>query len=199
MTRATRPYRMEERARAVERTRERILSAARARFTALPYDEVRLADVAASAGVTQQTLRNHFTSKEGLFLALVAALAPEIEALRGPVSPGDVPGAVAALLRQYEALGDANVRLVAAAERIPVVARGVEFGRAAHAAWLEEVFAGALPAEPRSRARAVAALYAVSDVGTWKLLRRDLGLGRSDVAAVLEVLLRAALEAAPAP
>ncbi|UOY02479.1 TetR/AcrR family transcriptional regulator [Blastococcus sp. PRF04-17] len=196
MGEAPRSYRMTARAATVGRTRERILAVARDRFFSAPYDEVRLAEVAAAAGVSEQTLLNHFSSKEGLLLAVVEFVAPEIEALRGPVAPGDVDAAVRALMRQYEALGDANVRLAAVAERIPELAAGVEFGRRHHTAWLEATFADSLPDDPRARRRTVAALYAVTDVGTWKLLRRDLGHSRAETAAVLRLLLRAALETA---
>ena len=191
-----RSYRMQARAATVGRTRERILAVARDRFFQLPYDEVRLAEIAGAAGVSQQTLLNHFSSKEGLLLAVVEFVKPEIEAIRGPVVPGDVDAAVRGLMRQYEALGDANVRLAAVAERIPELARAVEFGRAAHCAWLEAAFAASLPHDGSARRRAVAALYAVTDVGTWKLLRRDLGHSRAGTAAVLRLLLRAALQSA---
>jgi AcrR family transcriptional regulator len=187
---------MGARAGAVERTRERILAAARDRFFDLPYDEVRLADIAAAAEVSEQTVLNHFASKERLLLAVAEFVAPEVEGLRGSTVPGDVDAAVRGLMRQYEALGDANVRLVAAAERIPELARGVEFGRAHHAAWIEKTFGDALPAAPAARRRAIAALYAVTDVGTWKLLRRDLGRSRADTAAILRGLVRAAVETA---
>jgi AcrR family transcriptional regulator len=196
MAEAGRSYRMQARAETVGRTRERILAVARDRFFQLPYDEVRLAEVAAAAGVSQQTLLNHFASKEGLLLAVVEFVAPEIEALRGPVVPGDVDAAVRALMRQYEALGDANVRLAAVAERIPELATGVEFGRRHHAGWLEATFAGSLPDDRRARRQVVAALYAVTDVGTWKLLRRDLGHSRPVTAAVLRLLLHGVLETA---
>jgi AcrR family transcriptional regulator len=196
MAEAARSYRMQARAATVGRTRERILSVARDRFFQLPYDEVRLAEIATAAGVSQQTLLNHFASKEGLLLAVVEFVKPEIEAIRGPVVPGDVDAAVRGLMRQYEALGDANVRLAAVAERIPELAKAVEFGRAHHTAWLEGTFVDSLPDHPRARRRALAALYAVTDVGTWKLLRRDLGHSRAETAAVLRSLLRAALETA---
>ena len=190
---------MQARAHGVQRTRERILSVARDRFIELPYDEVRLAEIAAAAGVTSQTLLNHFSSKEGLLLALVDVLGPEIAAMRGPVAPGDVDAAVRGLMLQYEALGDANLRLVALAERIPALVEGVELARARHTAWLEETFGGRLPDDARDRGRAVAALYAVTDVGTWKLLRRDLGHSRAETTAVLQSLLRAALATTPTP
>jgi AcrR family transcriptional regulator len=196
MAATARSYRMQARALAVGRTRERVLAVARERFFNLPYDEVRLAEIAATAGVTQQTLLNHFSSKEGLLLAVVEYVKPEIEAMRGPVVPGDVDAAVRGLMRQYEALGDANVRLAVVAERIPELARAVEFGRGHHTAWLEATFADWLPGDRRPRLRMVAALYAVTDVGTWKLLRRDLGRSRVETAAVLRALVRAALETA---
>jgi AcrR family transcriptional regulator len=191
---AARTYRLQSRATGVERTRERVLGVAQERFFTLPYDEVRLGEVAAAAGVSEQTLLNHFSSKEGLLLAVAEFVGPEVEGLRGPVVPGDVDAAVRGLLRQYEAFGDGNVRLVAVAERIPALDRAVEVGRRGHTAWLEATFADFLPTDPAARRRALAALYAVTDVGTWKLLRRDLGRSRRDTAAVLRTLLRAALE-----
>jgi len=187
---------MQARATTVGRTRDRVLAVARDRFFRLPYDEVRLTEIATAAGVSQQTLLNHFASKEGLLLAVVEFVKPEIEAMRGPVAPGDLDAAVRGLMRQYEALGDANVRLAAVAERIPELARAVEFGRAGHTAWLESAFADSLPDDSRARRRTIAALYAVTDVGTWKLLRRDLGHSRNETAAVLKALLRGALETA---
>ena len=199
MTQTTRSYRMQARAAGVQRTRERILTAARDRFLELPYDDIRLGDVAADAGVTQQTLLNHFTSKEGLALALVEVLGPEIEALRGAVVTGDVASFVRGLMRQYEALGGANVRLAAVAERISTLAEGLRIARATHTAWLEEAFGASLPDDAAARRRALAALYAVTDVGTWKLLRRDLGHSRSETTTVLEHLVRAALATTPAP
>ena len=199
MTEPTRNYRMQARAQGVQRTRERILTAARRRFLEMPYDDIRLAEVAAEAGVTQQTLLNHFTSKEGLALAVVEFLEPEITALRGPVLPGDVAGFVRGIIRQYEALGDANVRLAAVAERIPALSAGLDHARARHTAWLEAAFGGQLPADARERRRVLAALYAVTDVGTWKLLRRDLGDSRAETTIVLQSLIRAALATAQHP
>jgi len=37
------------------------------------------------------------------------------------------------------------------------------------------------------------ALYAATDVGTWKLLRRDLGLSKPRTAAAMQALIRGAL------
>lgn len=50
--------------------------------------------------------------------------------MRGPVVPGDVDAAVRGLMAQYEALGDANVRLTAHPERIPALVEAVDSARA---------------------------------------------------------------------
>lgn len=194
MPQAARSYRLQARATGVERTRNRILAVAQQRFFTLPYDAVRLGEIATAAGVSEQTLLNHFSSKEGLLVAVAQFAAPDVERARGPIVVGDVDAAVRGLMRQYEEYGDANVRLVAVAERIPALQRGVEFGRAHHTAWLEATFADFLPSASAPRRRALAALYAVTDVGTWKLLRRDLGHSRRETAAVVSALLRGALE-----
>ena len=188
-----RDYRMTTRAQGVERTRERILGVARERFFSQLYDEVTLGEIASSAGVTQQTLLNHFSSKEGLALAVVEMVKPEIEALRSPVAAGDVPGAVRGLMREYEALGDAAVRLAAVAERLPALAPGLALARRTHTEWLDRVFDPRLPTDGKARRRTLAALYAATDVGTWKLLRRDLGHSRTETAAILRTLIEGVL------
>ena len=176
----------------MERTRERILGAARVAFLAAPYEVVTLAAVAREAGVSTQTVLNHFTSKEGLLMSVIDAFAAQVGDLRGTPSPGDVGAAVSSLMSQYEVLGDANVSYVAVAARSPAIAREVEVARGDHRRWLEAMFADELAAA-QDPSRVLAALYAATDVGTWKLLRRDLGHSVSETAAVLETLVRGAL------
>lgn len=57
--------------------RETLLEAAHAAVTAQPWTGVRMVDVAATAGVSRQTLYNEFGSKEGLGAALVDRLVEE--------------------------------------------------------------------------------------------------------------------------
>jgi len=187
---------MRARARGVENTRASIMVAAREAFLTQRYEQVTLAEVARKSGVTQQTLINHFSSKEGLFRAFIEVAAVEIADLRGVVEPSDVGGAVRALMRQYEALGDANVRLAAAAESIPLVAEIAAGARQHHQQWLTDIFAARLPTEDVARRRTVAALYAVTDVGTWKLLRRDLHLSDGETGIILHTLIQSVLASA---
>jgi AcrR family transcriptional regulator len=191
MNTPNRTYTMRARAEAVEATRERIAGAALERFMAQPYDEVTIASVAADAGVSHQTLLNHFESKEGLFTAAAARFSADARGRRERRAPRDGDSAVAHLVEQYEESGDGNVRLALLDARIPAVRAALEEARADHQAWLAEVFGDRLPPGGAERRRALAALYAATDVGCWKLLRRDLGLGRRATQQVMTDTVRA--------
>jgi AcrR family transcriptional regulator len=184
---------MSARAITAEQTHQRILDAARSRFTESPYEEATLAAIAADAGVTTQTVLNRFGSKENLFLEYAAGMRVEIEAVRATARRGDVRSVVRVLMRQYEMMGDLAVRAIALEERLPTMAEVARIGREQHRRWLEEVFGDQLPAEPRARRFVVNTLYAATDVFVWKLLRRDLGAPRTETARVMERLIRGAL------
>lgn len=177
----------------MERTRERIVGAARERFLAAPYDEVTLSTIAAAAEVTQQTVLNHFESKERLFGVLVAGMSAEVDDRRGAARGGDVDSALRVLLQEYEEIGDTVVRFLALEDRLPILAEVVGSGRTKHKAWLEQVFADRLPANGRARRRTLTALYAATDIYVWKLLRRDLGTSRPETARIMKRLVAGAL------
>jgi AcrR family transcriptional regulator len=177
-----RQYRMGARAEATAATRQRILDAAVRQFSEQWYDEVTLASVAKEAGVSQQTLVNHFGSKEGLVDAMAAQVQPAIEAIRDRVAPGDVDGLVDALMEQYEESGDANARWAAMEERVPVIAPYLAEGRAYHRDWVGETLG--VTDEHRKTVLAVA-----TDVLTWKMLRRDHGLSPEETRAALRDML----------
>ena len=173
-----RTYRQTARADATERTREAILGAAQELFRADPQLDPSLEAVAARAGVSTRTVIRQFGSKEGL---LEAAIAAGVEATRTSrhAEPGDVDGAVRAIVAHYEAMGDEVMRWLALAERLPFVRRVTELGTASHLDWVEAVFAPDLESLPRGERRARrAALATATDVYVWHLLRRREGLGR---------------------
>jgi AcrR family transcriptional regulator len=168
---------MVARAETTEATHTRILAAARRLFRELPYDQVTLGTVAHDAGVTVQTVLRRLGSKEALFAAVIARRSVEIRGARDAAPAGDLAGAIGNLATAYEQWGDEMLHFLAQERRTPAVGEAVELGRAYHHAWVERVFApllGSLPA--RQRERQVAQLIAVTDVYTWKILRRDLGL-----------------------
>ena len=181
---------MTARAAATEATRVRITDAALALWRERWYDQLTLGDVAARAGVSLQTVLNHFGSKPVLFGAAAEQFASEIQSALDTVAPGDIHGAVTMLMDDYERNGDAIYRMIALEDRIddlrPLIARG----RAGHRAWIERVFAADLPRrDGPDRDRAVALRFAATEVSMWKFLRRDLGMSRSATAQAVRELL----------
>src|SRR4051794_37601120 len=138
-------YRMKARADAVEATRTRLIQAAIEAFTERPYDDVTIAALAREAGVSHQTLLNHFGSKDALYLAAGEVVGARVGELRRGAVPGDVPSIVGALMRQYEELGDGNARAAALNERSQAVAAMLDVARQMHQRWLAEMFAEWLP------------------------------------------------------
>lgn len=174
----TRTYRQTRRADATERTRAAILDAAQELFRADPALDPSLDALAARAGVSTRTVIRQFGSKEGLLEAAIAAGVEASQATRH-AEPGDVEGAVRAIVTHYEGMGDDVIRWLALADRHPFVRRVTERGTESHHAWVEEVFAPDLDGLPRGERRARrAALATATDVYVWHLLRRREGLGR---------------------
>jgi AcrR family transcriptional regulator len=174
----TRTYRQTRRADATEQTRATIARAAAELFRADPALDPSLDAVAARAGVSTRTVIRQFGSKEGL---LEAALSAGVEdaAVTRHAEPGDVEGAVAAIVDHYEGMGDDVMRWLALAERLPFVRKVTDRGTESHLDWVEEVFAPDLEGLPRGERRARrAALATATDVYVWHLLRRREGLGR---------------------
>jgi AcrR family transcriptional regulator len=148
--------------------------------------------VAARAGVSTRTVIRQFDSKEGLLEAAIGA-GIEAAATTRHAEPGDVEGAVGAIVAHYEAMGDEVMRWLALAERLPVVRRVTERGAESHLEWVETVFAPDLDGLPRGERRARrAALATATDVYVWHLLRRREGLGREATRSAMLTLVVAA-------
>jgi AcrR family transcriptional regulator len=190
-----RSYDMSAREGARLRTREEILDAAVELFTGAPYEDVTLADVARAAGVSQQTVVNHFGSKVGLYqTGLAERAAPQIRAVREAAVPGDVASIVAAVVRDYETTGDTTFRTVGLAQRLEELRPLVDGGHRAHAEWVTHVLGPWLAGmRRRDRDRLVALARVVLDVTTWHHLRRvqllDEKATRDHLAHLLQTLL----------
>lgn len=185
---------MTTRADGAAATKDRIARAAMALFIERAFEDVTLAAIATASGVSHQTVLNHFESKEGVALAVGALLNEETTAVRYAATPGDVPGAVAALVGDYERMGDANFRWAATAERMGRIAALLDDARVGHQEWIVAMFGARLPAGAAPRRRAIRALHAATDVYTWKLLRRDLHLGRAETERIIADLVVGVLE-----
>ena len=176
---------MELRAAGVEATRERILTAAAEVFLERWYDDVTIADLAKSAGVSGQTVINHYGGKEQLATAAYRYLSEQITQRRSAPEPGDIEAAIDALVDDYEITGDAVVRMLALEEKVGTLAPLLAHGRAGHREWVETMFRAP---------KLVPELVVATDVYAWKLLRRDQGLSRDKTAAAILRIVQALLE-----
>ena len=177
---STRTYTMSSRAEAVTDTRERIVRSAIGLLLENWYEDVTLAAIAAAAGVSHQTVLNHFESKEGVALGRGRDLRRETSARRGRAPPSDVAGAVHALV----ATTSGSATRMSAGRRPPsgsdVLRALLDEARASHQQWLGQCSPSVSRDTASERRRAINALHAATDVYTWKLLRRDLGLSRTE-------------------
>jgi AcrR family transcriptional regulator len=195
---ATRSYNMAAREQAMQQTRESILDAAEACFDGRWYDEVTLADVAATAGVSQQTVVNHFGGKMQLYLAGVTErVSPRIRELRGQARLGDVASVVETAVADYERTGDGTLRMLALADRYDELGELARAGRKSHRGWVTTVLAPQIAGRAGARrARLVHLLVTALDVTVWRSLRRDQGLSRQATEQHLLALVTAVLESA---
>ena len=197
MKAATRTYRMTARAEAVRETRERILDAVLALHQQRLSSEISLADVAAEAGVSVQTVLRHFGSREGLVDAALEQATAAVQDERR-AEPGDVAGAVRAIVDHYEWRGDGVLLLLAQEGTETFAANVTSTGRAMHRRWVVDCFGPLLPRGAR-REEAVDLLVVATDVYTWKLLRRDRGLSVPRTRSRVETLVRAVLSSVATP
>ena len=179
------PYSMELRAAAAEQTRERILEAAAEAFLEHWYDDVTIAEVARRAGVSGQTVINHFGGKDQLAAAAHERVGERIVSLRYTPAPGDVPALIESVVEDYETTGDAIIRLLALEEKVPSLKPLLDRGRDSQGEWVRKMFLAP---------ELVPELVVATDVYTWKRLRRDLGLSRDQTAAAILRIVQALLE-----
>lgn len=188
---STRPYSMAVRSRRAEATRERILDAARSLFAvaAPPFTLDRVAEL---AGTSVQTVLRTFGSKDGLIVAAIGSLRSPVAP--DPELPGDVGRSVASLVDDYEIIGPRVLFMLANEDRIPDLHAAAEVGRDDHRAWVEHAFGPQLATlRGTPRRRSALALVAATDIYVWKLVRVDLGRGRSEAEATIRQLVEGVL------
>lgn len=196
---AKRAYTMGARAESAAATRQRILDSAVALLRVKLQTDVRLADVAAGAGVSEMTVLRVFGNKLNLVQAALDGVRNEIVAQRTDPEPGDVDGSIEALFDHYEHLGDLVIGNLALESSDPAIRQVVVMGREDHRQWVERQFGPQLAGLGRAeREQTTYALIVACDVYTWKRLRRDVGLSRPRASAVVRKLVEGALGAGPA-
>ncbi|CAA9398570.1 MAG: hypothetical protein AVDCRST_MAG22-1259 [uncultured Rubrobacteraceae bacterium] len=181
---------MGARAEAAAETGRRILEAVIGLHEERYYDQVSLEDIAERAGVTVQTVLRRFGSKERLIEAASEEVRGWVSSQRSEAPVGDVAGAVGNLVDHYEEWGEGVLRLLAQEERVPAFRKATDAGRALHREWVERTFAPFLAErEWEDRERLRAQLVAICDVYVWKILSRDLGLGREQTELALRGMI----------
>jgi AcrR family transcriptional regulator len=188
-----RSYTMRARAATAEATRRRILEVAIALLKRRFRSEIRLEDVAEGADVTVQTIINVFGSRSGLLDEALASLLHDLREQRLQAEPGDLEGAVAALVDHYEQFGDLVIRNLAE-QADPEL---IETGRAGHRQWVQRQFPAQIERVGAMRHRSlIDELVCVCDVYIWKLLRRDLGRSRPATEKTILSMVNAIVSAA---
>jgi AcrR family transcriptional regulator len=177
-----RPYLQGARAEAAEATQDRIVEAFLAQLMTHWFDEITLDRVAHDAGVTVQTVVRRCGSKDGLLALSLRRLAAQINAQR-QVTPGDVDTIVERLVEDYDVTGDAVIRLLAVEPRHPALHELLNFGRSEHRRWVVGAF-------PKADGAVLDGLIVITDVYTWKLLRRDMGHSAAATKAILNTLVK---------
>lgn len=191
-----RPYTMRTRAASKEATRLRIIRSMLDLTSTHVVSDIALDDVAARAGVSVQTVLRHFGNRAELIRATSAYGARVVaEERRAPA--GDTAGALRLLEDHYERRGDTTVLLLAQEASDETIGDVVRRGREVHRAWVEETFGPAVAQLPAAgRTTALDLLAVVTDVYTWKQLRRDQGASRDVVRTRIAALVAAVLASA---
>lgn len=170
------------------------MNATLALSTELPIAAISLPEIARRAKVSVQTVLRQFESRDGLLDATVAFAQAEVTEERRAV-PGDVPAALRVLVDHYEHRGDGVLLLLGQEPWEPRAAAITDAGRALHREWVSAVFTPVLADRDATRRDEMIDLLVVAtDVYTWKLLRRDRRLSRSDTEARMLLLVESVLK-----
>ncbi len=178
---------MKARAAAAAATRERILAATRDLLVTHSFNDMTIQAIATRAQTTVRTVLRIFANKEELFADALNSLG---ELGHAPIVPGDIAAMVSGTYDFYEKVGDTVIRWLADEPRVPAMRAQLNLGRRHLRAWVAEAFASELKRRaPEARKRLHDALIIAFDVYTWKLVRRDFGLGRKAAEAVVESII----------
>ena len=156
--------------------------------------------VADRAGVALRSIRQHFASRDALFLAVADRIATTVGRDAAPIDPAAplrarVEAFVGARAHYLEATAVVRRASLAQESGSPSIAKAFRFLARTRGEELGRLFARELAALGPERERSLSALAVVSGGRVWDGLRGELGLSRAAAAAVLRRLLEATLSA----
>jgi AcrR family transcriptional regulator len=176
---------MTARAAKAEATRARIRASAVALYCNGAIEDFTLDEVARRAGTTVQTVLRAFGSKDELIYAALEEMAAGGVFLK-PAQPGDIKAAVTSFFDIYESVGDLVMQRLNEERRRPALKATLDQGRENHRDGVKTAFAPQLERlHGAARAQLLSALIVITDVYVWKLLRRDMALGRAASEAIV--------------
>lgn len=185
---------MKARAESAEQTRTRIMEAAIELADEKPLLALALPEIAERAGVAVQTLLRQFGSRDGLLDATMHYARDQVLDERR-ITPGDIDSGIHTLVDHYEHRGDGVLLLLGQEAWEPRAAEVTATGKRLHAEWVAELFEPRLAATSTAdRAAILDLLVVATDVYTWKILRRDRRLSRSETEKRMLRLVGAILE-----
>lgn len=185
-----RRYVMTARAAKTAATRARIrMSAIQLYRERGAIEDFTLEEVAQRARVAVRTILRAAQSKDELVYAALDSMPGQgIVLHRTP--PGDVAAAVRACFDAYESIGDLQVQRLNTEGHRPALKLALDKGRETHREGLKIAFAPHLDRlQGEARAQLLTILLVATDVYVWKLLRRDMGLGRAAAEAIVVEIL----------
>lgn len=187
----TRGYQMTARAASAARTAEAILAATMALFEDKPVADITLADIAARAGVTVQTVLRRFGDKDGVFDAAIEQFAGQVFSQRGAAVGLSAREAITNLVDHYELCGSLMLKMLAEEPRTPGLRNTLDTARAYHRTWCRDVFAAALDGlAPTQRSRRLAQICCICDLRSWENLRLTNALSRAQTELAMYEMLR---------
>lgn len=184
---------MTARAQSAARTADRILDATLANYAALPFDALRLEQIATDAGVTVQTVLRRFGSKSALVCALVVREAQRIADTRAGAPPADLAAVVAELVDHYERYGALISKMYAEAPAVDGLPELAQRAREGHTEWCASVLRALAPRAASDAVR-LAQLVVALDATSWRILRLERELSQEQTAAAIHGLAAAAVD-----
>lgn len=154
--------------------------------------EESLDSIALRAEVSTQTVIRLFGGRAALLEQAAGAAKRLVVDQRSTVPVGDIVASIKVLLIHYETYGDRLCGARAREPRSPELRPGVVRELADHRRWVARTYRPQLD-RAEDRGRVLNALTVLTDVGTWKLLRRDLEIDRREVEATLTAMVTALL------
>jgi AcrR family transcriptional regulator len=189
-----RRYVMTARAAKAEATKARIRVSAMELYCRRRIEEFTLEEVAQRAGTTVRTILRAYANKDELVYAALEEMAAGGVYLK-PTRPGNVREAVAAIFDIYEGVGDLVMQRLNDERRHPGLKPVLDQGRENHRDGVKTAFAPQLARlSGAARAQLLNILVVLTDVYVWKLLRRDMGLGRAAAEASVRKMISAVIE-----